>query len=763
MKLRPTEATMRSWARRTGWGWVAVALFGLGLAASIGEAQPQARSPVRAASSAPASRPERVVLITIDGARAGAESWPEVMPALARLTRQGARFRYATTPSPITVPATAAVLSGRMSPPSAAGGAADADGRSWLAARLATAGYTTLALPADRGTHGRVPSARGFQTFETLSASFDDSARVDTALAHLGRSGRHFVWLGFSFGQPIEPWRRLRGAGFADSAAYAARARAIDDALGRLAAGIDLARSGPRSTLLVIVGTHGEAVPGWPLRRAGFEESALPGHGADLSEDALRVPLVLVGAGVSAGSGSSTREPWVSTLDVAPTVAAAGGATLSADGVSLWPLLRGGTLPPRVLVHETDGARWLGGPHRIAARQGRVKRVACGTERADLVAPEGAVPSGRPTTARLERAIDARRATVASAPDSVAKPADPMTCADVATAWTELLAGLPAFGVSLDSTHLERLSALHERWPNAPLIELEQTVAFSLAGYDHPAARTFLDLRKRHPAFEEVTIAYADHLRRHEHGELVPDALSAVPVTSPLAADALWRLAIGHAMRMEFDQALPAYREARALGSPPDPHWNHSYPAFLRIADLHAAVNAAPDSASRRIEYARALYAFGLGQKAYPQLHRARLSDPSNPEPNYWMGAFLLEEGRPEPALNALARALEVAPHHVPSLLSSAEAMAVLGRNADALAYQRKAVELHGNDARARFNLACLLARVGDTAAAAAELERAVAAGYDNWEQIATDPDLERVRATESYRRLEETRRGSRN
>ena len=45
-------------------------------------------------------------------------------------------------------------------------------------------------------------------------------------------------------------------------------------------------------------------------------------------------------------------------------------------------------------------------------------------------------------------------------------------------------------------------------------------------------------------------------------------------------------------------------------------------------------------------------------------------------------------------------------------------------------------------DSIARYNLACVLALSGDAFAAFDSLERALASGYRNFDQLRTDPDL---------------------
>ena len=64
------------------------------------------------------------------------------------------------------------------------------------------------------------------------------------------------------------------------------------------------------------------------------------------------------------------------------------------------------------------------------------------------------------------------------------------------------------------------------------------------------------------------------------------------------------------------------------------------------------------------------------------------------------------------------------------------------GEDSAALAACRAYAAAHPGDLPMRYNLACLEARSGHAASALATLQQVVAAGYDNLEQLTTDPDL---------------------
>ena len=76
------------------------------------------------------------------------------------------------------------------------------------------------------------------------------------------------------------------------------------------------------------------------------------------------------------------------------------------------------------------------------------------------------------------------------------------------------------------------------------------------------------------------------------------------------------------------------------------------------------------------------------------------------------------------------------------------------GRIADGLKMDRKLVRLQPDNATAHYNLACSLALIRRKAQALQELERAIGLGYDDFDWMQHDPDLEGVRLHPAFQRL---------
>jgi tetratricopeptide (TPR) repeat protein len=73
------------------------------------------------------------------------------------------------------------------------------------------------------------------------------------------------------------------------------------------------------------------------------------------------------------------------------------------------------------------------------------------------------------------------------------------------------------------------------------------------------------------------------------------------------------------------------------------------------------------------------------------------------------------------------------------------------GRIADARAEGSKAIELSPDDPLMLYNASCFYATLGDKSLAVETLKRAIAAGYEFYDWIKRDTDLEPIRGEPGY------------
>ncbi len=305
---------------------------------------------------APRRPAPNILLVTLDTVRAdrlgcyghrGAQT-----PNLDRLAQDGVRFEVATTPTPLTLPAHATLLTGLH--PLAHGvrdnGMVVADlGISTLAERLSASGYDTAAFVSAFVLNRVFGLDRGFSRYDdgpsdetALIGLFrreaPGSERVDAAIRWLSEhpaeaTSRPFcLWLHlFDAHAPhvAPPGFEVRFA----ANPYDGEIAYLDAQVGRLVSFLE-ARNLARDTVLVVTADHGE----------GLGEHGEPTHGTFLYESTLRVPL-LIRAPERLAKGIVRGEP-VSLADVAPTLLALAG------------------LPPNPVSHGVD----LFGPGRLERR-----------------------------------------------------------------------------------------------------------------------------------------------------------------------------------------------------------------------------------------------------------------------------------------------------------------------------------------------------------------------------------------------------------
>ncbi|MEO8276089.1 MAG: sulfatase-like hydrolase/transferase [Thermoanaerobaculia bacterium] len=328
-----------------------------------------------------------VLLVTLDTTRAdhaGAYgSKLGATPHLDALAARGAIFEHAYAVAPLTLPAHASLLTGRL--PTRTGLrwngeqklANDPRGLPTLAERFRAGGYTTGAFVSASVLDHAFGLERGFSTY-------DDRVSESTGAWKAERAGQETVrraiaWLGEQpAARPVFLWVHLYEAHepylpptpFAakfPGDPYSAEIATADDALGRL---LDTPRfRSDAGAIVSVIGDHGESLG----------EHGEATHGVLLYDGTLHVPWVL------AAPGEAPRHiaEAASQVDLAPTLLALAHQPALApsgelDGTDLSPLLSGaGSGRPRTLYAESLYASFLYGwsPLR-STRRGAFKWIA---------------------------------------------------------------------------------------------------------------------------------------------------------------------------------------------------------------------------------------------------------------------------------------------------------------------------------------------------------------------------------------------------
>lgn len=275
-----------------------------------------------------------VLLVTIDTLRAdalGASGGQTATPNLDRLATDGLRFTGAHAHAVVTLPSHASILTGVY--PFSHGVRDNAGyrlpaGATTMATILKQAGYATGAFIGAFPLDSRWGLDQGFDDYDDRYGSTSRlgdfrmperraGSVVEAATEWIRRQpGKWAAWVHVydphAPYQPPAPFdRQYAGHPYAGEVAY------TDSALGPL---FDLARSGPRGTLIIVTSDHGEALG----------EHGEQTHGLFAYEPTLRVPLIV--NLTDRALGASPVNLSVRHIDILPTVLDALGMT-APDGL----------------------------------------------------------------------------------------------------------------------------------------------------------------------------------------------------------------------------------------------------------------------------------------------------------------------------------------------------------------------------------------------------------------------------------------------
>jgi len=116
--------------------------------------------------------------------------------------------------------------------------------------------------------------------------------------------------------------------------------------------------------------------------------------------------------------------------------------------------------------------------------------------------------------------------------------------------------------------------------------------------------------------------------------------------------------------------------------------------------------------------------------------------------------ARLSEKSQLDFDIDFFSRVLERNAEYVDVLRCQGQLLSRKGRHREAVAVDRQLVALRPNDAVAHYNLGCSLALLGKPKEAIQSLRRAFERGYNDFDHLEEDGDLESLRALAAYRAL---------
>ena len=320
-------------------------------------------------------------------------------PNLDRLMAKGARFAQARTVEPLTGPALCSMFTSRLPHETGAtrNGLRMRAGLASLPRLLSAAGYRTAAIVANWTLRDRATGlGEHFDEYDELferkrwfglvSAEAGAEAVTRRATEWIGRQGASpgrppfLLWVHYV--DPHAPYRlhheeaqRMGLSGKLPAAArYDTEIAHTDRAIGELLGALERL-DGARNTLVVLASDHGESL--------GEHDDW--GHGRNLYEPALRIPLAIVWPGHIA---PAVIEAPATNVDVASTVLGLLGLSAPAEfrGFDWTPVFAGAPAPlDRVTEHQAHRGAVLSnhdseiqrraGLLEVAVIQGGVKEI----------------------------------------------------------------------------------------------------------------------------------------------------------------------------------------------------------------------------------------------------------------------------------------------------------------------------------------------------------------------------------------------------
>jgi len=613
-----------------------------------------------------------VLLVSIDTCRADHLSCygykRPTTPNIDAVAHDGAMFKMALTPVPLTTPAHSSMLTGTYPPTHGVHLNSYcehlADSNVTLAKTLRDAGYQTAAFVGGFTLDARFGLNQGFDTYD---GHFDESGRkgldekrdaeevARPALAWLEEHAKRPFFLFLHFYDAHIPYvphlpYTLPDAPYDGEIAY------IDHCIGRV---LDRLRALGvyDNTLLIITGDHGE----------GLGEHSEMKHGYFIYQSTLHVPLVVraprCGRGIQVDGN-------VSLVDIVPTVLDLVGLQTPArvEGVDLRPALEGAPAPERrqpVYAESLDAATFGCSPLHGIVEGGWKYILAPRPELYDLSQDPGERTDLIGKEPQLARRLRGRLEAMLKELETAAPP---------------------RVASSVDAEAIKRLESLGYVGGGA-------TPPASILDTTREDPKDFLSVYQR--IDKAMTLFFADHRSEKARKELLeiaesrPELIMAHQLLGDIAMDEQ-RLA---------DAAGHYAKVAAMLGEAKDP--SRQPPGVME--GLATAHNSLGSALARR----------GQIDEAIAHFRKASEIKPDYAEAHNNLGSALAGRERLDEAVAHFQKALEIKPDYASAHCNLGLALAHRGQLDEAVTHFQKALEIKPDSVEAHSNLGIVLAGRG--------------------------------------------------
>ena len=184
--------------------------------------------------------------------------------------------------------------------------------------------------------------------------------------------------------------------------------------------------------------------------------------------------------------------------------------------------------------------------------------------------------------------------------------------------------------------------------------------------------------------------------------------------------------------------------------------------AFLQVRDFDGALNmfesalkCDPTLSKATINYERTRKTVIIMDQEIKKTKDRLWLEPKNADLNVQLGVLLQKRGRPELAIKQYRIALDNAPDNFFALNNLAAANAVLQRYDKACEIYQQMTRIYPEKGEVYYNLACLYSIRERVPEAVDSLKKAIQKGYDNFQLLQVDHDLDNIRHTSYYKTLQ--------
>jgi tetratricopeptide (TPR) repeat protein len=297
--------------------------------------------------------------------------------------------------------------------------------------------------------------------------------------------------------------------------------------------------------------------------------------------------------------------------------------------------------------------------------------------------------------------------------------------------------------------------------PNFALAHSNLGLAHVKQGKIDEAVENFLSALQMNPDLAEAQFSLGDAYSKQGRPEQAIFRFQQALKLDPNHALAHNNLG-GHLLSQgKIDDALTHFN--RALEINPDLAETHNNVGIILIqrGDTEAAIShfqdalrINPDFEQARNNLRRALAIRNSMGSELDNVQRQLAAQPDNAALHFKLGNMYLGKRDLDRAIAAYENALALQPEFVGARNNLALAC-IAGRRYDqALTTLKKLTELDPENAGNYYNIAVVYALKNDVPQSISWLKKAISRGYENWELIKTDKDLDNIRGSEEYQEL---------